>query len=132
MESLYISSPEEYLHKMQGDRKVKVIQESIYLGEFSVTLFDVALYKQGPREDQFYIRNPYYQVNVRRGNSLCLFNELNFCRRGMQKFYDFELRYLERPLNSMTGYHEKVASRVLSLTPPLQMHRLFKENGENC
>ena len=32
----------------------------------------------------------------------------------------------------MTGYHEKVAARVLSLTPPLQMHRLFKENGENC
>lgn len=72
------------------------MDEILSIDGLPLTLYDISLHKKGPMEDKLYVKNPFYLLNIRRGNSISCFNaEYKFCRRGMQKFYDLEKMYLE-------------------------------------
>ena len=80
-------------------------------------LYDISLHKKGPIEDKLYLNNPFYLINVRRGNSILKSGEeMSICRRGMRKFYDLERKYLEYEEGQvkLSSYHSKACALILS------------------
>ncbi|CAD8108582.1 unnamed protein product [Paramecium primaurelia] len=136
----YISDPAEYLQKMKEHKKILLVKQDI----FDFQLYDISLHKKGPMEDKLYLKNPFFLMNVRRGNSILVHNDsINICRRGMRKFYDLERKYIDYEMEQqnikLSSYHQKACQNILDPIKQaiqegkkIHLYKLVKENGEHC
>ncbi|CAD8179506.1 unnamed protein product [Paramecium octaurelia] len=139
-QGIYISDPVEYLQKMKEHKKILLVKQDI----FGFQLYDISLHKKGPMEDKLYLKNPFFLMNVRRGNSILVHDDsVRICRRGMRKFYDLERKYIDYELEQqnvkLSRYHEKACFNILHPIKQaiqegkkIHLYKLFKENGEHC
>lgn len=101
--SYKVLSAEEIIKISKFDKNIRLTSNDVPF-EHLWTLIDVSLTVKGASEDRAYSRSANYRQNIRRGNAIVQMyskefktsvQDTFFVRRGLQKFFDLYIEFIE-------------------------------------
>ena len=96
---------QKFMEKIQKEKNIKIVSSEVEPNLLDVSL---SIKLRGSKEDECYIENNDYRINIRRGMSVYLFNDIYLiARKGLQKFFYLNYTALDPNAKEVPKSYEK-------------------------